>query len=165
MELFDWKVNWSIQCQTPSIVNSEASSCYNIGWRKHNATTYISAQNMREMFFKKISRLLYCEMLYEKSSQDDGTTSRTTWWTNFLIQPNWSGLLRKHRSKVPTTHFEKMVLPLHLSNNESSAHRSRTVIGHRLMSNCTNKSYCLTWLPKYNHHWQRYKLCRPSNQM
>ena len=35
-----------------------------------------------------------------------------------------------------------MTLPLHLSNNQSSAHRSRTVIGLRVMSSCNDKIYC-----------------------
>ena len=57
-----------------------------------------------------------------------------------------------------TTYLEKMVLPLLLSNNESRAHRSRTVVGHRVLSSCRDKIHCRTWLPKYRNHWQRKKI-------
>ena len=39
------------------------------------------------------------------------------------------------------------MLPLHLPDNESSTHRSYTVIGHRVMSSCSEKIHCKTWLP------------------
>ena len=35
-----------------------------------------------------------------------------------------------------------MVLPLNLPDNQSSTHRSCTVIGHRLMSSCSEKIHC-----------------------
>ena len=45
---------------------------------------------------------------------------------------------------------------LFTSNNESSSHRSRTVIGHRVTSSCSDKIHCKTWLPK-NHHQRQQK--------
>ena len=55
---------------------------------------------------------------------DGRPTLRTTWWTCVPIHPYWSLILRSLWSEVPTTYLEVMVLHLHLSDNQSSAHRS-----------------------------------------
>ena len=55
------------------------------------------------------------------------------------------------KSEVPTTYLEEMVLSLHLPDNQSSTHRSHTIIGHRVMSSCSDKIHCKTWLPEHHH--------------
>ena len=68
--------------------------------------------------------------MYQKETQerqrnpptDGGPTSRTTWWTCFPIHPNWSQLIRIHRSEVSRRIIEEMLLPLHLSNSERAVH-------------------------------------------
>ena len=84
---------------------------------------------------------------------DGGSTQRSAWWTCVPIHPYRSRLLRTLWSEVPTTYFEEMVLPLHLSNNESTAHRSHLV--HRVMSSCNDKVHCKTCLPEHHNQWQR----------
>ena len=91
------------------------------------------------------------------SPTDGRSTQRMAWWTCVQIHPYRSWLLRTHRSEVPTTYLEEIVLPLYLRDNESRTHRSHTVIGHRVMSSCCDKIHCKTWLPKYHHQRQRNK--------
>ena len=50
-------------------------------------------------------------------------------------------------------------------NNECSTHRSSTIIGHRLMSSCSDKIHCETWLLKYHHQRQRNKFRRSSQRV
>ena len=98
------------------------------------------------------------------SSTEGGSTQTTTWWTcvpiNFYQCPTTSEPLKK----VPTTYLEEMVLPLHLTDNQNSAHWSRTVIGHRVMSSCTEKIHRITWLPKYHHQRQWNNFCWNSQR-
>ena len=70
---------------------------------------------------------------------------------NICSQPYRSRLLPTLRSQVPTKYHEEMVLPRHWPDNESSAHRSCTVIGHRVMSSCSDKIHCKSWLPQHHH--------------
>ena len=62
------------------------------------------------------------------------------------------------RIQVPMTYHEEMVLPLHLSNNQSSTHCSCTVIRHRVVSSCCRKSHCKTCLPEHHHQWLQNKI-------
>ena len=64
----------------------------------------------------------------------------------------------------PTKYLEKMLVPLHLSNDESRAHQSRTLIGHRVMSSCSDKIHYKTWQPSYRHQRQRNKSCWSSQR-
>ena len=98
-----------------------------------------------------------------ESSTDGTTTTRTTWWICVRIPSYRRPILRTFRSQVPMTYFEEMRLPLQLSNNERSAHRSRTVIVHRVMPSCSDTIHCKTLLSKHNHQWQQNKL-RSSSQ-
>ena len=91
-------------------------------------------------------------------TNDGGPAPRATWWACYPIHPYRGWLLRTLWKEIPTTYLEEMVLPLHLSNNKSSTHRSWTVIGHQVMSSCSDKIHRTTWLPKYHHQRQRNKL-------
>ncbi|XP_075241733.1 uncharacterized protein LOC142336705 [Convolutriloba macropyga] len=78
-------------------------------------------------------------------------------------EPEQSLLLRTNRIEVPTTYLEEMVLPLHLSNNKSSTHRSCTVIGLRVMSSCSDKIHLTPWLSKHHHQRQQHELQKTLN--
>ena len=56
------------------------------------------------------------------------------------------------------------MLPRHLSNNKSSTHRSCTVIGHLIMSSCSEKIDCKTWQPEHHHEWQENEFRWSSQQ-
>ena len=95
---------------------------------------------------------------------DGRPTPRTTWWTCVPIHSYRCRLFRALWSEVYSTYLEKVVLPLYLPDNENSTHRSRTVIGHRVLSNCCDKFHCRTWVPKYHHQRQRNKFCWSSQR-
>ena len=142
---------------------------YNFCWRKHIETTYTrnricekhASTRVLDHRIKKCIKEDQVEM-YQMQTQrrqsdsptDGGSTPRTTWWTCVPIHSYRSRLLWTLRNQISTTYPEEMVLPLHLPDNERSSHRSRTIIGHRVMSSCCDKIHCKTWLPKYHHQWQ-----------
>ena len=97
------------------------------------------------------------------SSSDGGSTPRMTWWTCFTIHSYRRRLLRTLRSQVSKTYHEEMVLPLHLPDNQSSTHWSSTIIGHPVMSGCSDKIHCESWLPEH-HHQRKWSKLRWSSQ-
>ena len=136
----------------------------------HEGTEYVRNMLQEEYWIIRLrnalrkikSRCIKCRHRNAKPSHPPmADLLRTTWWTCVLIYPCRSWLLRTFWSLVPTTYLEKVVLPLYLPDNESSRHRSRTVIGHRVMSSCCDNIHCKAWLPKYHH--QQILLEQPTS--
>ena len=132
----------------------------------HKGTQYLQS------FLNKSSGLLGSKLYEEKpspdvSNADTGTPTQSTrrWWTYtendlmnmFSHSPKRASNNSEPSERIFLTYFEEMVLPLSLSNNNSSTLWNCTVVGHRVMSSCSFKSQCKTWLPKYHHQWQRRK--------
>ena len=155
-----------LQCQKTNTIDSKASSSTNsVGehpsWqlarrntiREKHAPTRILDHWTTKCITKNQVKMYQMQTLERQPNPptDGGPAPRATWWACYPIHPYRSWLLRTHRNEVPTKYLEEMVLPLHVSNNKSSTHRSCTVIGHRVMSSCSDKIHRTTWLSKCHH--------------
>ena len=126
---------------------------------KHASTRLVDYRI--EICIKKNQFELYQMQTQERQPNpptDRRPTPRRSWCTCVPIHPYQSRLFRALWREVPTKYLEKMVLLLHLPDNQSGTHRSCTVIGHRVISSCSVKIHCKTWLHGHHYQWHWNKL-------